>query len=185
MQLFRKHIIRWVVSFVLVAGMAAHLAIPYSSKAQKAAFAQWLDRNVVANGDEHESDIRTHIRKLPSEHESFPVFIEKASLLVVNHINDFNLPLEQKAGDTGTVGVWLIGKWSQYQDESGSMDALLPETLKPALKWLLHNNPFIGALSQASKLIPQPAIAEKLSNVLFITQNQPIPFLSGISINAP
>jgi hypothetical protein len=185
MQLFRKHIIKWAVSFVLVIGMAAHLAIPYSSKAQKTAFAQWLDRNVVENGEERESAIRSHIRQLPAQHESFPVLLEKASLLVVNHINDFNLPLKQKTGDAGTVGVWLIGKWSQHQNESGSMDALIPESLKPALKWLLHNNPFSGIVSSASKLLPQPSIAEKLNDVLYIIQNQPIPFLSGISINAP
>jgi hypothetical protein len=176
---------KWAISIVLVVGMAAHLAIPYSSKAQKTAFAQWLDRNVVDNGEERESTIRSHIRSLPSQHESFPVLLEKASLLVVNHINDFNLPLNQGTSDTGIVGVWLIGKWSQHQDESGSMDALLPETLKPALKWLMHNNLFNGVLNPAYRLLSQPVYTDRLNDVLFIIQNQPIPFLSGISINAP
>lgn len=185
MQIFRNHIIKWSISLLLTFGMAAHLSVSYSSKAQKTAFAQWLDRNVVENGKKSESDIRSHIRKLPVKHESFTLLLEQATLLVVNHINDFNLPLKKNKNDTGAVGVWLIEKWSQYQDEAGNMDALVPETLKPGLKWLVHNNTHSQSILASSVLFPKPDFSNSLNEILYVIQSLPIPFLSGISINAP
>jgi len=184
MQYFRKHIIKWLVSFVLTLGMAAHIAIPYSSKAQKNAFAQWLDRNVVENGEESETTIRAHIKKLPAQNENFPLLLEQASMLVVTNKNDFKLPINKASDDTGTISLWLFEKWSQHQDEAGSKDALLPETIKPSLKWALQNNSLTSFLNlSAAHLLP--AIPESLDNILLVIQNRPLPFLSGISINAP
>lgn len=184
MQHFRRHIIKWLVSFVLTLGMAAHIAIPYSSKAQKNAFAQWLDRNVVENGEESETTIRAHIKQLPAQNENFPLLLEQASMLVVTHKNDFKLPINNASEDTGAISLWLFDKWSQHQDEAGNMDALLPETLKPSLKWTFQNNPITGQLNlSVTRLLP--TLPEILNEVLLVVQNRPLPFLSGISINAP
>jgi hypothetical protein len=185
MQMFRNHYINWTISLLLTLGLAANVSLPYSSNAQKTAFTQWLDRNVVGNGDEGESAIRSHIRELPHRHDSFPLLLEQATLLVVNHINDFNLPLEKKNTDTGLIGIWLFEQWSQYQDESGSMNALIPEVLKPGLKWLIHNNTFNTAIFATEASIPKADFTDSLDKILYIIQSLPIPFLSGISINAP
>jgi hypothetical protein len=184
MQYFRTHIIKWLVSFLLTVGMAVHIAIPYSSEAQKNAFDQWLDRNVVENGEESESTIRAHIKKLPAQTENFPLLLEQASMLVVNHKNDFKLPLRKESKDAGSISLWLFGKWTQSQNETGSMDALLPETLKPGLKWTLQNNP-LATYPGSSGAIQLPEFSEILNDILLVIQNKPVPFLSGISINAP
>lgn len=164
--------------------MVAHITIPYSSKAQKNAFTQWLDRNVVENGEASESTIRAHIRQLPAQNENFPLLLKQASLLVVTHKNDFKLPINKTSDDAGVISMWLFDKWSEHQDEAGSMDALLPETLKPGLKLALQNNPLTGFLGlSATHLLP--TLPEVLNNTLLVIQNRPLPFLSGISINAP
>jgi hypothetical protein len=185
MQIFRTHIMKWAVSLLLTLGMVAHLAIPYSSEAQKNAFAQWLDRNLVENDNERESTIRSDIRQLPSQHESFPLLLEQASMLVVNHSSNFKLPVEQKNGDFGAVGIWLIEKWTQHQEEAGSMDALLPDTLKSSLKWLLQNNSLTATAGTFSTNPLHAVFSESLNEVLYVAQRLPIPFLSGVSINAP
>lgn len=164
--------------------MVAHISIPYSSNAQKNAFTQWLDRNVVENGEASESTIRAHIRQLPAQNENFPLLLKQASLLVVTHKNDFKLPINKTSDDAGVISLWLFDKWSEHKDDAGSMDALLPEILKPGLKLALQNNPLTGFIGlSATHLLP--TLPEVLNNALLVIQNRPLPFLSGISINAP
>lgn len=182
MKLFRIHILKWIVSLMLTLGLAVHLAIPYSSKAQKTAFAQWLDRNVVENGEESEITIRSHIKQLPFKSENFPLFLQEASLLVANHKNDFNIPI----GNTQEkdISKWLVKQWTQHESQTTKSDALLPETIKSSLKWLLQHQPVSG-LFFATEQEFVPLLKESIKNLIFVTQSEPIPFLSGISINAP
>ncbi|MEX1063428.1 MAG: hypothetical protein WEC12_07480 [Balneolaceae bacterium] len=170
------------MSLLLTLGTVVHTALPTSGKAQKAAFAQWLDRNVVEDGAEHASDIRAHIKKLPFQHENFVLLLKEATMLIANHENGFKLPTAHNVKDTGSISLWLVGKWSQHQSDSG-MDALV-ETYKPALAWFVQHSSFPGILSAGSP-DPAPLLPGALKNVLFVIQSQPIPFLSGISINAP
>jgi len=50
-----------------MAGFMVHLIVPFSSSAQKIAFTQWLDQNVVVTGNESEVKLRNSIRELPEQ----------------------------------------------------------------------------------------------------------------------
>lgn len=174
---------QWFTGLILLAGMAAHLVMPLSSQAQKTAFAQWLDHKVEDTNKESESTIRYHIRQLPSQSESFDLLLREASLLITAYQSDFKLPVKENEGNPGDLGQWLIKQWSNHQDHS-SQDTVLPESIQPLQKWLLHqHNPLKGSAVLSNFARPlQKYITE---TPVFVLKLLPIPFLSGTSINAP
>ncbi|MEX0994650.1 MAG: hypothetical protein WD599_03920 [Balneolaceae bacterium] len=184
MHIFRKHIIQWSISLLLMAGLATHLVIPLSNQAQKTAFAQWLDLKVDDQGNESESTLRDHIRQLPSKTDSFDLLLQKASLLIAANENEFKLSIKNNAEDSTKLGKWLIEQWSIHQNQSGQQDAVVPESIHSFQKWLLQQqfSPK-GISAPASFTQPLQIIVTEVPALILRLLH--IPFLSGISINAP
>lgn len=166
-------------------GLGLHLVIPTSGKAQKTAFTQWLDRNLVDSGSEEEHDLRAHLRKLPSQHQEFSGFVKQATQLVLSNKSIFQLPTgDQEDGTADSDSFWLYDTWAEHRDLGGSMDGLLPDSIKSTLKWIVQNQPFGALKPYASDRLLNPGLSGWMAERPALA-NRPIPFLSGISINAP
>ncbi len=184
MQLFRNGHIRWGVGFALLLGLAAYISLPYSTKAQKAAFAEWLDRNVEESGEQSESTIRIQIKQLPSQNDTFSLLLKEASDLVLNFQHDFKLPIGNQEKRSDSIGLWLMELWSKDQQNTERMDLILPEKLKNGLKWVSSQTSWNSVVLPESSIL-RIVVSDTVERLLFVLQDQPIPFLSGISINAP
>lgn len=183
MHRFRTDLVNWTLSLLLGLGMAAHLVAPASGKAQKAAFTQWLDRNLVESGEDEKSTIRTHLKQLPSKYEEFPVLLRQASLLVLNHRNDFRLSTADREQSEADDGLWLLKSWSQHRDLGGSMQTLLAERFGTVLKWVVQQHHPLPA-GHALSTLKSPAGEGELLSLPF-RRAVSLPFLSSIRINAP
>lgn len=184
MRQFRHPLLHWSLNLLLLAGFAAHLFSPASGQVQKSAFAQWLNENLVLNGDESEQDLRNHIRQLPSQYDEFPRFLKQATLLVLANQKDFQLP-PQRSHDTASPesGLWLLEAWTKHRDLPGQMSATVSDFVLQIQKWIVqghspqaaiaHNNlPPIQNSSVAPLFSPGPA---QIASTL----------LGSIRINAP
>jgi len=183
MQLFRKHIILCLACTLLVSGLLAHSLVPLSDQAQRTSFTQWLDRHVAESDHEESATIRDHIRQLPLRYDTFSLLLEQASILVSSHQNDFKLPL-QHSDTNEDLDIWLIDKWSRHQSDTGQMETLLPESVKSVLKWVVQKPSLTGTLKEFSNG-ETTLLKAFLNRMVLFFQHQPLPFLSGSSINAP
>lgn len=184
MHIFRKHIIQWAIGLLLITGLTTHLVIPFSSQVKKTAFAQWLDLKVEDQGNETESSLRDHIRQLPFQTESFDLLLQEASLLIIANQKEFKLPVKQSTEDSENLGQWLIKQWSIHQDHSNRQDAVVPESIFSSQKWHLQQSNFLkGVLSPSNSLHLLPKTDPLTPD--FVVRLLTLPFLSGISINAP
>ncbi len=181
-----SHIFRSLTISVVMAGFMAHLIMPFSSHAQKTAFTQWLDHNVVASGNENEIKLRNTIRELPEQSGDFWILVQQASELVANHKEDFRIHFSFSDGfEHHHMTSWLIGQWNVFQNHQTGTNAILPEIHQPVYKWISSNG-FSSALQpcltkvlsqfQEFSIIQLPIIPRAISL---------IPLESGISINAP
>ncbi len=181
-----SHIFRSLTISVVMAGFMAHLIMPFSSHAQKTAFTQWLDHNVVASGNENEIKLRNSIRELPEQSGDFWILVQQASELVANHKEDFRIHFSLSDGfEHHHITSWLIGQWNVFQNHQTGNNAILPEIHQPVFKWISSNG-FSSAIQprvakadmfiQSFSLFQIPSIPRAISL---------IPLESGISINAP
>ena len=186
MKINFPHIFRSLTVSVLMAGFLAHLMMPFSSHAQKTAFTQWLDHNVVASGNESEIKLRNSIRELPEKSGDFWILVQQASQLVADHKDDFRINFSiSDADEHQQVTTWLIGQWNVFQNHQTGSNAILPEIHQPFNKWISPN-----AFASSTISIPAKDLANRflLRNEFpfeFIPSRSIIPLASGISINAP
>ncbi|MEX2584941.1 MAG: hypothetical protein WD315_01025 [Balneolaceae bacterium] len=184
MRHFRQPLLHWSLNLLLLAGFAAHLFSPVSGQVQKSAFAQWLDQNLVVNGEESEQDLRNHIRQLPSQYEEFPRFLEQATLLVLANQNDFQLP-PQKRHDTDAPesGLWLLEAWTKQRDLPGRMSATISDFASQIQKWIVQG--YSPQTADANK--PVLSIHKGSVTSLFSADSDQIvsTLLGSIRINAP
>lgn len=179
------HIFNLAVISTLVAGMLSHLLFPLFGDAQKTAFTQWLDQNVIASGGETELQLRSAIRELPKNTADFQSLVQEASQLVASHKEDFRISPFASEEEHNNVSSWLIGQWSVFKHQQNGVNALLPEIIKPIQKWISETgNPLSFAASAAEANLQQDRFPlQKIAPVLF---NRVLPpLVSGISINAP
>lgn len=179
-----SHIFRKAVITVLLAGFIAHLALSFSSKAQKTAFTQWLDHNVVSTGDDNEIRLRQTIRKLPEQTSDFSILLEKASELIANNKEEFRIrPFIPENHQTGTTS-WLVGQWNVFQHQKTENSAVLQDFVNILPKWLPLNSSGFSLFSQAD--LSPFSLPEKANTYAFgRPATQFLPLISGISINAP
>ncbi|PKD43028.1 hypothetical protein [Rhodohalobacter barkolensis] len=180
-----SHIVRTSIVTFLMAGMLAHLLVPFTSHAQKTAFTQWLNHNVAANGDEAENELRSAIRKLPEQTSDFRVLVEQASQLVANNRDEFRLNVAFPVSTGDHVTSWLVSQWNVFQQHQTGTDALLPETSAPVQKWLNTNNLSKTILGITDKFDTYNRGFDKAILSPALIRNLIEPLTSGISINAP
>ena len=170
-----------------MAGFMAHLILPFSSQAQKNAFTQWLNQNVVTTGNETEIKIRNSIRELPVQSNDFWSLIQQASELVATHKDGFRIhfAFPDHEDQSQRVTTWLIGQWNVYQNHKTANNAILPEIVQPVFKWISANNILQAVTPQNSERFLRQDILNSIRKNLFIRPVHLIPLAGGISINAP
>lgn len=185
MKIDFSHIFRNAVVSVLLAGLLAHLFLPFSSDAQKTAFTRWLDHNVVSTGDETELKLRNTIRGLPEKSGNLFVLIQEASELISNHKEEFKLKHTFPENSEKKVTSWLVGQWNIFQHQKSGTDAILPDAAQSFHKWISYQQTpsFLSSISDGDKSLYHTNqkglyVSKLLKRVLS-------PLTSGISINAP
>ena len=171
-----------------MAGFMVHLIVPFSSSAQKAAFTQWLDHNVVSTGNESELKLRNSIRQLPGQSGDLWVLIQQASELVKNNREDFRIHFAFDDSDheeQQRVSSWLVSQWSVFQNHQDASNAVLPEIPQPIYKWLTLNSQNSGIFTQTVPKLFDLSQAEFGNKTSVWIQKAITPLKSGISINAP
>lgn len=181
-----SHIFRSLTISVLMAGLLAHLLLPFSSQVQKTAFTQWLDQKVVASGNENEGKLRDTIRELPEKSGDFWVLVQEASELISNHKDDFRINFS--FGDEGKnqhVTSWLVGQWNLFHYQQSANNAVLPEISHQFNKWISLNS-FGNSLKPGTDFLSdfRDIHFNSVSDNVIIIRTI-IPLVNGISINAP
>lgn len=165
-----------------------HLIVPFSSSAQKIAFTQWLDKNVVVTGNESEAKLRNSIRELPEQSGDLWILIQQASELIKNNKDDFRIHFafdESEHEEQQRVSSWLVSQWSVFQDHSDTNNAVLPE-INPAInKWLTLNSQSNGVFTLSAPKMFDLSQVDFGNRASVWIQNAISPLKSGISINAP
>ncbi|NBC65871.1 MAG: hypothetical protein GVY07_09490 [Bacteroidetes bacterium] len=181
------HIIRSVTITCLMAGLLAHLVVPFSSQAQKTAFTRWLNYNVVASGNESEIKLRNTISELPEQSGDFLGLVREASELVANHKDHFKIfDFDKDTGesDNPPESNWLIDQWNNFQNQKSGFNSVLIESVKILSKWIPNSPGFSSFKGHFDKY--QTKIPPKLFFYSFRASTDLIqPLSSGISINAP
>jgi hypothetical protein len=180
-----SHKFRFAVISVLMAGFLAHLVLPFSSHAQKTAFTQWLDHNVVATGDENEIKLRNTIRQLPERTGDFWVLIQEASELVSSHKDDFRLRVAVPDHTSSQDSFWLIGQWTAFQHQQTGTNAILPDAVQSVQKWIASGSSVSGFPPAYSGIPVFPDDMTAVLGQLTPGDHTITPLESGISINAP
>jgi len=182
------HIQRWIL-LVLLAGFAGQFTLSLSAPAKKASFASWLNYNVVSGDDYQKLFLKNEIKILSSEADDFSGLVQVASRFVLENKDKFQIPLNSQNGDdqknSNNIKSWLIDQWTQFQKNMSGQDALKYETNHLYPRWLNQAFNFVKKIFTDLAEIFFNSTKESLLHDITITQISPIPFLSGISINAP
>ena len=180
-----NHIFNLAVICTLVAGLLSHLLFPLFGDAQKTAFTQWLDQNVIATGGETEIKLRNTIRELPKNTADFQSLVQEASQLIASHKEDFRIAPFTSEEEHNNNSSWLIGQWSVFKHQQNGVNALLPEIVKPVQKWISESGNNLLSAAPAVKVNLQRTefFIEKIT-LVYLNRILP-PLVSGISINAP
>ncbi len=187
MKMYSSHIIKSVVISFLMAGLLAHLILPFSSQAQKNAFTQWLNHNVVTSGSETEIKLRNTIRELPEQSQDFWSLVQQASELIAANKDGFRIHLAFNDDDKQhqKVTTWLIGQWNVYHTHKTANNAILPEIIQPVFKWITANTIPAAVLPQNNNDYYRQYLFVSQNKNLFIRPFYLIPLAGGTSINAP
>lgn len=182
-----SHTIRTATIYLLMAGFMVHLIVPFSSSAQKIAFTQWLDQNVVVTGNESEVKLRNSIRELPEQSGDLWILIQQASELIKNNKEDFRIhfAFDDSEQQEQRVSSWLVSQWSVFQNHSDANNAVLPEVNPAINKWLTLNSQNNGFFTSSIPKMFDLFQADFGNRASVWIQNTISPLKSGISINAP
>lgn len=180
-----SHIFRITIIGILLAGFAAHLSLPFFGDAQKNAFTQWLNHNVVDTENESESELRERIRKLPENASDFWMLVQNASDLISEHEEDFRISPFTASQDDSNISTWLIGQWSSFKHHQSSTNAVLPELVQPIQKWITqYGSGTFYAVIKSNFSFDTPLLQALINNA-DVADTIFRPLVSGISINAP
>lgn len=179
-----SHIYRSFVIAFLLAGFAAHIAVPFFGDLQKSAFTQWLDQNVKVESDDLNSDLRDRIREMPNEAANLWTLIQDASKLISENEKDFRIAPFTSESQQDQVTTWLIGQWSSYKHQQTNTKAVLPKIVAPVYKWLTQLTPINASFSE-SAAISAPKLRIEIVSITDVIISLFSPPSSGISINAP
>lgn len=164
---------------LILLGLFAHFAEPIQENKVHTEFASWLNAKVKTEND---SSVRQLIDELSYDKSELNEVIRKASDIVSNNSDDFELPVS----DDDSVLEVIIDQWNAYQNAAAGMGkAVITENVKS------------NAISQKDGLSQKKftkVISETCLNNLvsveagwnsFTAQKLPVPFKSGVAINAP
>jgi len=180
-----SHILQRIIIGALLIGLTTHLLIPFFGNAQKTAFTQWLDTNIVATGDETEIKLRSTIRNLPDNTDDFWMLLQEASEIISNHKDEFRISPFSKPDNDNQVSGWLIDQWSIFKHQKAGTNAVLPDAMAQFQKWISQtNDSAASALSNQQKSLRTYFTSHILSLSDVINRNF-TPLIDGISINAP
>jgi len=186
MNLVRNTYIKhWVLIFLL-AGLAGQFLIPLSASAKKASFANWLNHNVVSGDDYKELLLRNEIRNLSNRADDFSGLVKTASRFVLENKDNFQIPLNKnQENESKSIKSWLVDQWTAFQKTKSKQDAIKSDWNHIYPRWLSQSFNLVKTICKdiAEKFFTSENIS--LSKRIVIIQNSPIPFLNGISINAP
>jgi hypothetical protein len=174
---------------LLLAGFAGQFALSLSAPAKKESFASWLNSNVISGDAYQEIFLKNEIKILSSKADDFSGLVQVASRFVLDNKDKFQIPLGTKNGDdqknSKNIKSWLIDQWTQYQKNMSGQEALKYETNHLYPRWLNQSFNFVKTIFTDFAKIFFNNKKELLLADIAVVQLSPIPFLSGISINAP
>jgi len=180
-KIFRTHIAKIYSFTVILLGFALHLSEPIQESNTHSEFTSWLDAKVKT---EENAEIRKLITDLANDADELESVIRKASEIVSENSEDFELPFGES--ETSDVFDVIIDEWNAYQNSSAGMGkAVIIETAKSNA---VQQNEAPN-LNKASKSVS----ASCMNNLVTIeagwntfSQNtSSLPFISGVAINAP
>lgn len=179
MKIFRTHITKTYSLAIILLGFVLHFASPTQESKTHSEFTSWLDAKVKT---EDNSEIRKLISELADDVEELESVIRKASEIVSENSDDFELPF----GEEENVLDVIIDEWNAYQNSSNGMGkAVIIETVKSNA---VQQNEALNS-SKASKSVS----ASCMNNLVTLEAGWKIfsqitsstPFESGVAINAP
>lgn len=142
-------------------------------------FTSWLDAKVKS---ESTSTVRELITRLTDDSGKLESVIEKASKIVSENTDDFELPL----GETDDVLEVLISEWNAYQSSATGMGkAVMVENVKSNAVSQKEITPLKKATGTASGSCINNLIQIEADWNIYSGRNLTSPFISGIAINAP
>lgn len=108
MKGLRNHIVKWSVVVLVWTGFGIYLCQPVRSDHISRTFTNWLN-SVVKNDDS--ADLIKQINELKEAEPGISNLLHRASIIISNHNEDFNLPL---AGETSRDHVYrlLLTEWN-------------------------------------------------------------------------
>jgi thiamine biosynthesis lipoprotein ApbE len=178
-KFFRTHITKAYSLSVILFGFILHFAQPIQESKTHSAFTSWLDAKVKT---EENAEIRKLITDLSSETEELESVIRKASEIVSQNSDEFELPVS----DDSDVFDVILDEWNAYQNSTSGMGkAVVVENIKSNAV----SQKEAASLKKTSKSISESCL-NNLATVeagwnTFTAQNFSKPFKSGVAINAP
>lgn len=181
MKIFRTHITKTYSLAVILLGFMLHFAEPIQDSKAHSEFTSWLDAKVKT---EDNSEIRKLITNLADDAGELESVIRKASEIVSQNSEDFELPFGES--ETSDVFDVIIGEWNAYQNSSSGMGkAVFVENLKSNVV----SQKEASSLKKSAKSISESCINNLVTVEAgwntFTDQNFSKPFISGVAINAP
>lgn len=185
MTFFRSHIIRMSGVLSLLAGIVFCFFSPSDEYARHEAFASWLESQLKTS-QEVDAPLRSQIQALSFEDGELDRVIQKASELVKNHSDDFELPLNKQPENPEEIFHLLVQSWNSYQHASEGMgNAVL---IKPAKTLsLLPNDSFSAAtrLHKQRAEQEQPLAFHRTASIPNDVTHTLSPLSGGTAIGAP
>lgn len=118
MKFFRTYLIRFAGTIFLLSGFAFYFLNPVDNNRQHDEFANWLQSHLKTQNN---SEVADKISEFSLSDEQFEVILLKASKLVQNHLQDFELPHKKDAADEDEMMQLLLTEWNAFQDFSRGM----------------------------------------------------------------
>ncbi|MFY0683291.1 MAG: hypothetical protein JXR20_01965 [Balneola sp.] len=180
-KIFRTHITKTYSLVVILLGFVLHFAEPIQESKTHSEFTSWLDAKVKT---EDSSDIRKLITSLADDAGELESVIRKASEIVSQNSEDFELPING-SGDSDVLEV-IIDEWNAYQNSSNGMGkAVIIESAKSNAVQQNEALSLSKATKRASVSCRSNSVLLETDWNIFSHNNSSTPFESGVAINAP
>src|SRR5690554_5101464 len=130
MKFFRTYLIRIAGTFCLLSSISFYFLNPVdTTEGQHGEFALWLQSHLKTQTN---SEVVEKISEFSFSDEQFDIILLKASQLVQDHIQDFQLPHKRDTADENEMLRLLISEWNAFQDFSKGMGkAVVIKQYKP------------------------------------------------------
>ncbi len=167
-------------------GMGLYLVRPVQAEAASNSFASWL-HTVVKKGDVDSDNLRQELFKLRRSDNSLNTLIQKASKIVSQNNDDFNLPLDEGNNNSEEIYNLLVLEWNSYQTGNGMGKASVPSNIKSNFHTTIDK--FSYSINGVSgKNIDRFCFTVGQPNPVYFTPKPSfhiIPLSGGVAIGAP